>query len=266
MKTAPGHEVAIGRIAGLSPGPVRETTIRTDPNQEETMKETRDIHQKRFKVLPEMEGAAARWYARGRGSRRQIEQYREQVRQLTGGLPDGADVLEVAPGPGYLTVELARLGRFRVAAVDVSRTFVEIAGEYARRSAVTVDFRHGDVHDLPFDAGSFDLILCQAAFKNFGRPVRALDEMHRVLRPGATAVIQDLSREASRADIGDEVRRLDPGGFNAVVMGPALRMLRRRALSRTQFERLAAASAFGGCDIQTSGVNIEVRLTKRSGR
>ena len=61
----------------------------------------KERRQTRFKVqLPEMEGAVARWYARLRGSGSQIEAYRNQALQLTDGLPSGADVLEVAPGPG----------------------------------------------------------------------------------------------------------------------------------------------------------------------
>ena len=52
---------------------------------------------KRFKV-PRMEGALARAYARQRRSGNQPEQYRLQAAELTAGLPDGADVLEVAPG------------------------------------------------------------------------------------------------------------------------------------------------------------------------
>ena len=50
----------------------------------------------------------ARWYARVRGSGSQIEAYRKQAGQLTAGLPSGARVLEVAPGPGYLAIEMAR--------------------------------------------------------------------------------------------------------------------------------------------------------------
>lgn len=75
---------------------------------------------KRFRV-PEMQGAAARWYARQRGSRSQLEAYRTQAALLTTGLPPGAEVLEIAPGPGYLAIEMARLGRVQV--TDTSRTF-----------------------------------------------------------------------------------------------------------------------------------------------
>jgi len=221
----------------------------------------KDTRQKRFMVLPEMEGVVARWYTRLRRSGSQMEVYRKQAAQLTDGLPSGTDVLEVAPGPGYLAIELARLGRFHVTGLDISRTFVEIATENARQAAVSVDFRHGDAASMPFDAESFDLIVCQAAFKNFTQPVRALNEMHRVLRRGGTAVIQDMSRDASGTDIDRELETMQLSRLNAFMTKSTLRMLRRRAHSPAQFEGLAAESAFQTCDVHTEGIGIEVRLT-----
>jgi ubiquinone/menaquinone biosynthesis C-methylase UbiE len=222
----------------------------------------KDVRQKRFE-MPKMEGRMARWYARNRRSGSQLDAYRRQAAQLTGGLPSGADVLEVAPGPGYLSIEIARLGRFRVAGLDISHSFVEIASEGARRAGVSVDFRHGNAESLPFDTGSFDLIVCQAAFKNFARPVSALDEMHRVLRDGGTAVIQDMSRDSSGADIDQEVRAMGLNRVNAVMTRRILATLRLRAASAAQFERLAVESAFRACATSTEGITLEVRLTKR---
>jgi ubiquinone/menaquinone biosynthesis C-methylase UbiE len=222
--------------------------------------EVKGRRQVRF-PMPKMEGVVARWYARQRGSTSQLAAYRNQAAQLTDGLPSGADVLEVAPGPGYLAIELARLG-FHVRGLDISRSFVEIASQNAQKAAVRVDFRQGDAASLPFQAASFDLVVCQAAFKNFARPAGALDELHRVLRGGGTAVIQDMRRDASGADIGQEVQAMGLSRPNAVMTKQALRMLRRRAYSPAQFQRLAADSAFRTCDIQTEGIGMEVRLTK----
>lgn len=216
----------------------------------------------RFK-LPEMEGIVARWYAGLRGTQRQLEVYRKQASQLTDGLPNGAAVLEVAPGPGYLAVEMARLGRFRVTGLDISHTFVQIACENARRAALSIDFRQGDVAGMPFDAESFDLLVCQAAFKNFMHPVIALDEMHRVLRGGGEAVIQDMTKSASHADIESEVSTMDLGRLNTFMTKATLEMLRRRAYSPAQFERLAAESAFQTCEIRLDGIGMEVRLRKQ---
>src|SRR5260370_11611407 len=150
---------------------------------------------------PGMEGLVARWYARIRGTESQIESYRKEAGRLTGSLPSGARVLEVAFGPGYLSVELARLGRFRVRGLDISHTFVKIASQNARDAGVTADFHQGDAAVMPFDSDSFDLIVCQAAFKNFVHPGSALSEMHRVLRGGGTAVVHDIRSDASHADI-----------------------------------------------------------------
>ena len=224
--------------------------------------QTTDKRQKGYKGLP-MEGIVARWYARMRRSGSQIEDWRKQAAQLTGGLPDGADVLEVAPGPGYFAIEIARLGRFHVTGLDISHTFVGIARDNARQAGVSVDFQQGDASSMPFVDGSFDLIVCQAAFKNFSRPRKALDEMHRVLRDGGMAVIQDLRKDASDAAIRQEVNAMQLGSVNAFMTRQALGMLRRRAYTKDQFERLAAASAFGGCEIETSGIGMEVRLKKR---
>ena len=210
--------------------------------------------------MPQMEGRVARWYAQQRRSGNQIGAYRTQAAELTDGLPSGADVLEVAPGPGYLAIEMARLGLVHVTGLDISRTFVDIARENARQAGVHVDFRQGDAASLPFDADSFDLIVCQAACKNFAQPVDALDEMQRVLRDGGVALIHDMRREASGADIDQEVGKMELSRLNALLTKTALTMLRLRAYSRAEFERLAAQSAFRTCDIQSEGIGMVVRL------
>jgi ubiquinone/menaquinone biosynthesis C-methylase UbiE len=208
-----------------------------------------------------MEGAVARWYARIRNSGSQIEEYRKQAAPLTEGLPAGAKVLEVAPGPGYLAVEIARLG-FQVTGLDISHTFVQIGSENAQQAGVSVDFRQGDAAVMPFEADSFDLIVCQAAFKNFVYPASALDEMHRVLRSGGTAVIQDMSSEASHADINLEVQKMHLGWWSTFTTMATLEMLKRRAYSPDRFKSLASESPFHSCAISTEGIGLEVRLKK----
>ncbi len=212
---------------------------------------------------PEMEGVVARWYAGIRSSGKQAEEYRKQASRLTAGLSDGANVLEVAPGPGYLAIEMARLGRVRVSGLDISRTFVEIATENAARAGASAAFRNGDAAEMPFEANTFDLVVCQAAFKNFTRPGSALAEMHRVLRTGGTAVIEDMSSDASHADIEAEVRKMELGRVSAFTTKATLEMLRRRAYSPAQFESMVARSPFKTCVIRTQGIGLELLLVKR---
>lgn len=220
-----------------------------------------DVGRKRRKIIPEMEGGQARWYAKLRGTESQMTEYRERAVDLTEDLPDGADILEVAPGPGYMSVELARRG-FAVTGLDVSHTFVQIADGYAQRQGSRAKFQHGDVSAMPFASQSFDRIVCQAAFKNFAEPLKALNEMHRVLRTGGTAVIEDMWGEATADDIRREVQRMKLSPLNAFTTRRTLTWLRRRAYTREGFAELARRSDFGGAQISAGGIQIVVRLTK----
>jgi ubiquinone/menaquinone biosynthesis C-methylase UbiE len=197
-----------------------------------------------------------------RGTESQIRAYRKQALELTAGLPDGAQVLEVAPGPGYLSIEVGRLRRFHVTALDISHTFVQIANANAWDGGVDVDFRQGDAAKMPFENESFDLIICQAAFKNFTLPQTALAEMYRVLRTGGTALIQDMSRDATHADVEAEVKGMALGRVSSFMTMATLERLRNRAYSPAQFERLANESPFRSCEITTAGIGLEVRLKK----
>ena len=59
---------------------------------------------------------------------------------------------------------------------------------------------------MPFDDGTFDFIICTAAFKNFADPIGALREMYRVLRAHGKSVVIDMRRDASDEAIRDFVK------------------------------------------------------------
>lgn len=216
----------------------------------------------RRKLIPEMEGRSARRYARLRGTDAQRKTYRRDALRIAETLTEDAAVLEVAPGPGYFAVELAKLGGFHITGLDVSHTFVELAQELAALAGVTVDFRQGDASAMPFDDGQFDLVISQAAFKNFTRPLTALNEMHRVLRPGGRAIIQDMSAEADRSAIKAEVAGMEVGQIAGMTTRVILARLRRRAYSASQFQQLARRSEFGAATVTAGGIGCEVVLVK----
>jgi ubiquinone/menaquinone biosynthesis C-methylase UbiE len=207
-----------------------------------------------------MEGVIARWYAGNTATN--MDGFRAEAAALAAKLKDGAAVLEIAPGPGYLAIEMAKRGPFRIAGVDISKTFVEIASANAKRAGVDVDFRQGDAAHLPFAADGFDFIVCRAAFKNFSDPVGAIREMHRVLRPGGEALIIDMRKDATNAEIAREVAGMKMGWFAAMITRSALRGLRKRAYARAAFEQMIAETPFGHGDIAAGGIGFEVTLRK----
>src|SRR5580693_6254875 len=95
-----------------------------------------------------MEGPIASWYAKNTASA--LPEFRELAGRIAGELDAGDWVLEVAPGPGYLAVELTRLG-LKVSALDISRAFVRITADNATRTGVEVDVRQGDASAMPFE-------------------------------------------------------------------------------------------------------------------
>ena len=136
-------------------------------------------------------GGMAKWYDKNTRKSR-LAEMSEYAGIVSGYAEAGAKVLEVAPGPGYLAIELAKRG-FSVTGVEISADFVEIERRNAANAGVAVDFHQGNASALSFPAGKFDFIICSAAFKNFCEPLKALHEMHRVLKPGGTARIQGPS-------------------------------------------------------------------------
>src|SRR5580658_1132661 len=112
-----------------------------------------------------MEGGLATWYAKM--TRKDLNEFERLARELAQDLPAGARVLEIAPGPGFLSVALAKLGPFKITGLDISQSFVRMASEHAKREGVAARFIHGSASDIPLEDGIFDLIVCRAAFKNF---------------------------------------------------------------------------------------------------
>ena len=116
-----------------------------------------------------MEGMVAKWYA---ANTAEVMNgiCRARAPDFSPGIvPRGSSILEVAPGPGYFCIELARLGSYRalITGLDISHTFVKLATMRAADSGVRVDFTQGSASNMPFPAESFDFLLCRAAFKNF---------------------------------------------------------------------------------------------------
>jgi ubiquinone/menaquinone biosynthesis C-methylase UbiE len=207
-----------------------------------------------------MEGAIASWYARNTG--RDLSRFKKTAQRLAERARPGSEVLEVAPGPGYLAIELAKRG-YTVSGLDISKSFVKMAQENAARAGVRVDVHHGNAAAMPFDDSSFDVVVCVAAFKNFTDPIGALNEMHRVLRPGGQASIFDLRKDATGEEIAAEVRRMQLSSWNARLTRWTFQfVLLKRAYTQDQLERMASHSRFSRGDVASDGIGFELRLTK----
>jgi ubiquinone/menaquinone biosynthesis C-methylase UbiE len=208
-----------------------------------------------------MEGIIATWYAKT--TLKDLKRHKLMAAQLADKIPAGGRVLEIAPGPGYFCIELARLGNFKITGLDISKTFVKIAHKNAIEAGLEIDFRLGNASHMPFENGTFDFTFCQAAFKNFSEPVRAISEMYRVLRPGGTAVIVDLRRDASAEGIEQEIKGMGLGPVNAMMVKWTFKqMLLKSAYSIAEMESMISETPFGTGRILADGIGFQVWLEK----
>jgi ubiquinone/menaquinone biosynthesis C-methylase UbiE len=138
-------------------------------------------------------------------------------------------VLDVACGPGFLTMAFARQCA-RAQGIDATAALLERARAEASRNGLhNVRFGLGDAEALPFADATFDVVACRAAFHHFERPQRVLAEMRRVVRSGGRLLVADMlgSEEPAKAAYHDRIERLcDPTHV--------------RALPASEFERLFA--------------------------
>src|SRR3954452_23573603 len=111
---------------------------------------------------------------------RKIARLVERVRPL-----EGASLLDIGAGSGYIASALAEIvgPEGRVAAVDVNDQ---------RRTNEGYEFVGGDGTELPFEDGSFDVVLSNHVIEHVGEPANQLHhlgEVRRVLRPGGVCYL-----------------------------------------------------------------------------
>jgi ubiquinone/menaquinone biosynthesis C-methylase UbiE len=209
-----------------------------------------------------IEGISARWYDNNTRKHR-LAEMRAYAREVAKHIQDGCSVLEVAPGPGYLAIELAKLGKFRIVGLDISKDFVEIARRNAKEAGVQVEFQQGSVADIPFPDNMFDFIICTAAFKNFKEPFKALNQIYRVLRPGGTALIIDMNRNISNQQIEVYTKNMGVKGIDRLFMKLIFKyLLRNGAYTKDEFMNLISKAAFKECDIKEEGIGFYICLRK----
>lgn len=116
----------------------------------------------------------------GRWSRRLAEPFLEFC-----GCADGDDVLDAGCGTGSLASTISQRAKPRsIQGVDLSPVYIQHALEHNRDQRI--EFRVGDVCALPFANASFDRVLSLLVLHFVPQPDRAIAELRRVARPGAT--------------------------------------------------------------------------------
>ena len=142
-------------------------------------------------------------------------------------------VLDVATGPGYIAEAFAKASREAVG-VDLTPAMLEIAEtRRIERGIENLSFRSGDVQQLPFAAGEFDVVVCRFAFHHFEEPGKVLSEMARVCRKNGTILVEDMigSEHPERLTYQDRFEKLrDPSHTNTLSLSALFQLFRDAGL------------------------------------
>jgi SAM-dependent methyltransferase len=131
-----------------------------------------------------------------------IQELRFQTRQARASV-----ILDVGSGPGTLcSVLKAEFPGALVIGIDASPEMVR----HSSRAYRNVRFIQGDAHALPLESGSIDHVVSLNALHHLASLDTAIAEFLRVLKPGASAHLGDLRRDAPQAAVLAKLERMHP--------------------------------------------------------
>jgi len=97
------------------------------------------------------------------------------------------EILDVGTGTGFMAMILAEMGH-KTTGIDITEAMLEEARHKACGNSHGASFQIGDAENLPFGDASFDAIVCRYLLWTLPDPRMALNEWHRVIRPGGMII------------------------------------------------------------------------------
>lgn len=116
-------------------------------------------------------------------------------------------ILDAGCGLGVCTVALSDIG-VKVVGLDISPDSLRAAETLANKlGKQNIEFQEGNLMDLPYEAETFDLILCWGVLMSLPSAEKAFSELARCLRKDGTLVVAVL-RKSPLTPVHDTIRRI----------------------------------------------------------
>ncbi len=105
-------------------------------------------------------------------------------------------MLDVATGTGDFAIQALMLNPDKITGVDISEGMLEVGRKKIANKGLSdkIELRLGDSENLPFADNNFDAVTVGFGVRNFENLQQGLQEIHRVLKPGAMLVVLEFSR------------------------------------------------------------------------
>ncbi|MDF0682390.1 MAG: methyltransferase domain-containing protein [Candidatus Nitrosocosmicus sp.] len=125
-------------------------------------------------------------------------------------------VLDVACGPGIIACEYAKLVN-HVTGIDLTPSLIERAKHVQKEQGLNnIEWRVGDVSNLPFSDESFSIVMTRASFHHIVDRKRVLEEMIRVCKIGGKILVVEVTPDNDKKEAFNHVEKLrEPSYTNA---------------------------------------------------
>jgi len=185
-----------------------------------------------------------------------IKEYKEIAGLVVQRLKSGK-ILEIGPGPGYLSIEIAKIGHYQITGLDISETMIEIAKRNAQEAGVEVEFRLGNAGNMPFQDNTFDFVVSSGSLHHWKEPVNVFNEVHRVLKANGEALIGDVRKDASKEEIDKIAKKID-----SFIMRWGLRHSVKEAYTKDEIIQLLRKTEFKKGEVKETPPAVEIWLNK----
>lgn len=105
----------------------------------------------------------------------------------------GKEVLDLGCAGGFMSEALARRGA-HVTGLDPAQAAISAARQHAEKENLKIRYQTGVGEAMPFEAQSFDSVVCVDVLEHVEDVDRVLSEVCRVLRPGGMFLFDTINR------------------------------------------------------------------------
>ncbi|HKK42160.1 MAG TPA: bifunctional demethylmenaquinone methyltransferase/2-methoxy-6-polyprenyl-1,4-benzoquinol methylase UbiE [Bacteroidales bacterium] len=122
--------------------------------------------------------------------------WRRKAVKMIGARYKNPRILDVATGTADLAIAAMRISPEKITGIDISANMLEIGKEKICKKGLSenIELVQADSENIPFEDNMFDVAMVAFGVRNFADPLKGLQEMQRVLRPGGMLLVLEFSK------------------------------------------------------------------------
>jgi len=180
------------------------------------------------------------------------------------------NIADLGTGPGRLPIEIAKqIKNTKLFGIDLSPDMIKLARKNAEAAGLAgrMEFSVASASDTGLKGNSMNLVLSTNTLHHLAEPVKAFNEIYRILKRGGEAWIFDGRRDAGRAEFLDTVETLGvTDDFPVSIVSRLWPLIHVGSKTESYYSgKIAEAikqSSFKKAEVTTEGVFMRIRFKK----